>query len=137
MNRIIFFLIFLVGRNYLLAQPTFKAGWNTYQTAAIIHEYNYSYSNNDTARLTPTDSVKILLSPDSLVTLTVTFPARDKSVYKKIHYFNEKKQVARIEEYKDENLTLTKEWRYDDKNRKNYYYEDNKLKGNNFRKTYD
>ncbi len=137
MNRIIFLLIFLVGHNCLLAQPTFKAGWNTYQTAAIIHEYNYNYSNNDTSKLTPTDSVKILLSPDSLVTLTATFPTRDKSVYKKIHYFNEKKQVTRIEEYKDENLTLTKEWRYDDKNRKNYYYEDNKVKGNNFRKTYD
>ncbi len=137
MNRIIPFLILLVGHTGLRAQSSFKAGWNTYQTGTLIHEYNYNYSNNDTTKLALTDSVKILISPDSLVTLTATFPARDRSVYKKIHYFNEKKQITRTEEYKDDNLQISKEWRYDDKNRKNYHIEENKVNGNTFRKTYD
>ena len=106
-------------------------------TAATIHEYIYTFNNNDTAKLVLTDSLLILLSPDSLVTLTVNFPFREKSIYKKIHYFNDKKQIARIEEYKDDNLLITNEWKYDEKNRKSYHYEDNKVTGNIFKKTYD
>ena len=139
MNRIVLFLIYLFSffSTSLLAQATFKAGWSTYPTAMIIHEYAYTLPNNDTAKLSLTDSDKIFISPDSLVTVTLSYPFRDKSVYKKIHYFNDKKQIARTEEYKDDNLLISNEWRYDDKNRKNFHYEDNKVTGNNFRKTYD
>ncbi len=83
------------------------------------------------------DSVKIYVSKDSTVTMTLHIPFRDKSVYKTINYFNTKKQVLKTEEYRDDNLTLMNEWRYDDKNRMNYHFEDNKNTGNNFRKTYD
>ena len=133
----LFFLLVLIIPRYGLAQASFKAGWNTYQTGMLIREYGYNYANNDTGKLTLTDSSMILLSPDSLVTLTISFPFREKSVYKKIHYFNEKKQIARIEEYKDENLLVARDWRYDDKGRKVLHTEENKVAGNNFRKTYD
>lgn len=136
MKKVIFILLFLAVTSGIVAQPVFKAGWNTYKTGTITREYAYNF-NNDTAKLSFIDSTLILTSTDSLVTMTLHYPPRDKSVYKTVHYFNEKKQILKTEEYKDENMTMSYEWRYDAKNRKEYYVEDNKVSGNNFRKTYD
>ncbi len=137
MKRLFLFFFLTVTPWYLSAQASFKAGWNTYQTGTLTHEYVYSYTNNDTNKLILTDSLLILASPDSLVTVTISVPFRQRSVFKKIHYFNEKKQVARVEEYKDENLMVSREWRYDDKNRKISHLEENKVSGSTYRKTYD
>ena len=139
MNRILFVILLLTFHCSVQSQSlsTFKGGWNTYQTATLIHQYTYVYSANDTSKMTMTDSAMIFISPDSLVTLTVTFPMREKSVYKKVQYFNESKLIVRTEEYKDENLMVMNEWKYDDKHRKTYHFEDNKINGNNYRKTYD
>jgi hypothetical protein len=130
-------LFLIITPTLLPAQSSFKAGWNTYQTGTLTQEYVYTLTNNDTTKLVLTDSLKILASPDSLVTLTVTFPVREKSVYKKIHFFNDKKQIARVEEYKDDNLLIARDWRYDEKNRKISHVEENKVSGSVFRKTYD
>ena len=136
MKKLIFTLVFIVFTSIVWAQPTFKAGWNTYKTGTISHEYTYNY-NNDTAKIALSDSAQVLATTDSSVTLTIRYPYHDRSVYKTINYFNAKKQILKTEEYKDDNLIISYEWRYDDKNRKNYYFEDNKVSGNNFRKTYD
>ncbi len=137
MNKILFVILLLTFHYNLQAQSTFKGGWNTYQTATLIHQYTYAYAANDTSKLTMTDSAMIFISPDSLVTLTVTFPMRDRSIYKKVQYFNESKLIARTEEYKDDNLMVMNEWKYDDKRRKTYHFEDNKVNGNTYRKTCD
>jgi len=119
------------------AQPTFKAGWNTYTTGIITHEYTYSFTPNDSFRLYPTDSAIIYSATDSAAVVMVSYPFREKTYNKTINYFNAKKQVVKTEEYKGDNLLMVKEWRYDDKNRKNYYFEDNKTSGKNYKKNYE
>lgn len=133
---ILAFIIFSFSSD-IWAQATFKAGWDTYKIGVLTHEYNYSFSTNDSIRLSLTDSSKIMSSPDSAVVLTMTYPARESNVYKTINYFNPKKQVLKTEEYRGDNLLVSREWKYDDKNRKNYYTEDNKVTGKNYRKNYD
>jgi hypothetical protein len=122
----------------LQAQSTFKAGWNTYPVGTVIHEYSYAVNVvADSIRLGLSDSSYTYTSPDSLVTMTVSHPLRDKSVYKTIHYFNSKKQIIKTEEYKDDNQQSLSEWKYDDKNRKLCHVQENKVTGNSYRKTYD
>jgi hypothetical protein len=136
MKSVIFTLLFFVFALNSHAQSTFKGGWNTYQTGAIIHEYTYNF-NDDTAKLFLLDSATTLVSTDSLATLTLSYPARDKSIYKTLHYFNARKLLVKKECYKNDNMTSSYEWSYDEKNRKAVYIEDNKVSGNVFRKTYD
>jgi hypothetical protein len=136
MKRVFCTLLLVLGCVAGWCQATFKAGWNTYQTGTFTREYTYNF-NNDTAKLSAGDSAQIYATKDSSVIMTLHYPARDKSVYKTINYYNPKKQILKTEEYKDDNMTMSYEWRYDDKNRKNYYFEDNKVSGRNFRKTYD
>jgi hypothetical protein len=136
MKQFVFILLFFLVTSGIRAQPVFKAGWNTYKTGTITHEYTYNF-NNDTSKLLLVDSSVVLITMDSLVTMTIHSPFRDRSIYKTVNYFSEKKQILKTEEYKDENLTMLYEWRYDARNRKEYYFEDNKVTGNNFRKTYD
>ena len=119
------------------AQPTFKAGWNNYQTGMIIHEYTYNYTFTDSFRLFLTDSSVIFATADSMVTEAVSSHLHDNAVYKTVHFFNNKKEVTKTEEYKDENLQQANEWRYDEKGRKIFQSEDNKLNGNNYKKNYD
>jgi hypothetical protein len=71
------------------------------------------------------------------VILTISFPFREKSVYKTINYLSGKKQLIKTEEFRDDNPLVTKEWRYDDKGFKTLYYEDNKMNGKNYKKTYE
>ncbi len=137
MKKIIVFLALLIPGICLYAQPTFKAGWNNYQTGTIVREYTYSYTYADSFRLYLTDSADIFITPDSMVTEAVCHHVKDNAVYKTVNYFNAKKQVAKTEEYKDDNLQQTYEWKYDDKGRKIYYLEDNKLNGNSYKKNYD
>ncbi len=137
MNKLISLSLLLLCSYPVIAQPTFKAGWNTYSTGSLTHEYYYNFVNNDTGKMTLVDSALVFASTDSLVTLTVHIPFREKSVYKTINYFNTKKQILKTEELKDDNLLEMNEWRYDEKNRKIYHYEDNKTTGNNFRHTFD
>lgn len=137
MTRLILSFCFSICCSVALSQPTFKAGWNTYPTGSLTHEYLYNMTNNDTGKLVLVDSLMIFASTDSLVTLTVHIPFREKSIYKTVNYFNIKKQVLKTEEYKDDNLLVMNEWKYDDKNRKIYHYDDNKITGNNFRKTFE
>jgi len=136
MKRIIAALIFFAATP-LLAQPTFKAGWDTYKTGTLTHEYTYEYNSKDTLKLYLTDSSQIFTSPDSMVILTVNFPFHEKGTYKTINYLDKKKQLIKKEEYKDENLLVMNEWKYDDKNRKTYHVEENKVNGNNYRHTYE
>ena len=137
MRKTIFALAFIALTTSAFAQKTFKAGWNTYNTGTLTHEYTYNYSTTDSIRLFPSDSAVILTSPDSLVIMNSSYPIHDKSVYKTITYLNPKKQVIKTEEYKDDNLQLVKEWKYNDKNQKYAYTEDNKISGNNYRKSFD
>lgn len=119
------------------AQPTFKCGWTTYKTAAIIHEYTYSYVFRDSFKLYLVDSAKTFVAPDSAATLTVSNPYRDNSKSLVASYFNAKKKVIKTEEYKDNLLQIAREYKYDDKNRKICQTEDNKQTNGNYKKTYD
>jgi len=119
------------------AQPTFKVGWNTYQTGKITHQYTYKYTYADSTVLTLVDTMLLLCTNDSQVTACIHTPMHDRSVYKTANFFNGKKQIIKTEEYKDEGLQMNREWKYDDKNRKNYYTEDNKVNGNNYKKIYE
>lgn len=121
----------------MYAQATFKAGWNTYNTRMIIHEYAYNFVQNDSIRLYLTDSSKTFVSPDSLVTVTLCYASREKSVYKTINYLNTKKQILKTENYKDDILLESNEWKYDDKNRKILHFTENKVTGNVYKKAYD
>ena len=137
MKKAFAFLVLLTSAFCSYSQATFKAGWNTYQAGMIIHEYTYNYTFTDSFRLYLADSSVIYATADSMVTMQVGTHYRDNSIYKTIHTFNGKKQVTKTEEYKDENLQQSNEWRYDDKVRKTYQLEDNKLTGNSYKKNYD
>ena len=137
MKRSIFTLVLCSITVALWAQPVFKAGWNNYPIGTLTHEYGYNVAFADSIKLNITDSSQIFTSPDSLVILVVSFPFRDKSIYKTVHYLNAKKLEIKTEDYKDDNLLKSKEWRYDDKGFKTYYTEENKVNGSSFRKSYD
>jgi hypothetical protein len=137
MKKIIALLALLIMSAGLSAQNTFKAGWNNYQIGTVIHEYTYSYTYADSFRLYLSDSSITYVTPDSMVTESVSSHVKDNSVYKTVNYFTTKKQVAKTEEYKDDNLQEVHEWKYDDKGRKIYYLDDNKLNGNSYKKNYD
>src|SRR5205814_1785822 len=58
-------------------------------------------------------------------------------LHKTIHYFNNKKHIIKTEEYKGgDNLVLVNEWKYDEKDRKAFYSEDNKVNGKSYKKNY-
>ena len=137
MKNIFALLIILAANTTMFAQSTFKAGWNTYQTGMIIHEYTYTYTFTDSLHLYLSDSSVIYVTPDSMVTAALTSHVRDNSIYKSINYFNGKKQVTKTEEYKDEALQQMNEWRYNEKGQKITHIEDNKLNNNNYKKNYD
>ena len=137
MKTVIAFIVLLSICIVSFAQSTFKAGWNNYQTGMIIHEYTYNYTFTDSFRLFLTDSAKILATSDSMVTEAICNHLHDNSTYKTVNYFTGKKQVTKTEEYKDDNLQQSNEWRYDDKGRKIFQSEDNKVNGNIYKKNYD
>jgi hypothetical protein len=137
MRKISFILLLFLFSANTRAQLTFKSGWNTYKTATIIHDYTYTFTNTDSVRLYFSDSAKTFATADSSAILTISYPLRDKSLYKTATYLGPKKQLLKTEDYKDDNMLAYKEWRYDDKNRKNYYYEENKINGKSYRKSYD
>jgi hypothetical protein len=116
-------------------QSEFKIGWNTYKTGIILHEYTYNIAGKDSIQLIMTDSATVLWTSDSSVSVTINCPFREHVVYKTARFYNAKKQLVKTEEYKDESLMVTNEWKYDDKNRKCYHVEDNKQKGNVYKKT--
>jgi len=121
----------------VLAQPSFKVGWNTYKTGMITHQYTYSYTYTDSTVLQLTDTLTILTSTDSLVSVSIHTPMRGRNVYKTADYLNPRKQLVKTEVYKDDALQSNNEWRYDDKNRKCLHVEENKLNGTMYKKTYD
>ncbi len=137
MKNIVALLILVTTSPLLFAQTTFKAGWNNYQASMIIREYIYSYTYTDSFKLFLTDSVITYVATDSMVTQSTYYRLHDKSIYKTINYLTGKKQVTKTEEYKDDNLQVMSEWKYDDKGRKTYSLEDNKLTGNVYKKNYD
>ena len=118
-------------------QSTFKCGWTTYKTVMIIHEYTYSYTYKDSFKLYLADSTKTFVAPDSAALLTIDYPFHDNVVYKEASYLNGKKKVIKTEQYRDNLLTGFKEFKYDDKNRKTYEYEENKEKSSNYKKLFD
>ncbi len=136
MKNIFTIVLFTIATN-LFAQPTFKVGWNTYKTGIITHQYTYKYTYSDSTILSLIDTMQILATSDSLVTCCIHTPMHERYVYKTADFRNVKKQIIKTEEYKDENLVTNKEWKYDDKNRKNYHIEENKVNGNNYKKTYE
>ncbi len=87
-NTFLVVVLLLHSTVVLCAQPTFKAGWKTYTTAMVIHEFNYNYVHTDSARLSLTDSVVTYVATDSLVTMTESFSMRDNTVYKTINFFS-------------------------------------------------
>jgi hypothetical protein len=103
----------------------------------IVHEYTYSYTYSDSFRLYLADSTKTFIAPDSTATLTISYPFRDNNRYQTANYYNAKRKLVKTEEYKDNLVQVMKEYKYDDKNRKIYQYEDNRLNSNNFKKTFD
>jgi hypothetical protein len=132
------FILYLIAISFgALGQATFKAGWYTYKTGSVTHEYTYTYIFKDSVKLYLCDSAQTWATADSLVTMTVDYPLHEKVTYKTIHYFNPKKLLIKTEEYKGDNLTSVNEWKYDDKKRKTYHLEDNKANGNIYRKTYE
>jgi hypothetical protein len=137
MTKLFSIIVLLLCSWSLQAQTTFKAGWNTYPVGSTTREYGYVASFADSLRLTPSDSAYTYASPDSSVTMTVCYPFHDRSIYKTIHYFNPKKQIIKIEEFKDDNQQSLSEWKYDDKNRKSYHLHENKLNGNVYKKTFN
>ncbi len=137
MKNIAQFLLLLLTSAGVTAQPTFKAGFRTYNTTLIVYEFTFNYVHTDSARLSATDSAKTYVGQDSLVTMTEASRYRDKAIYKTVNYFSAKKQLLKSEDYKDDNLVEINEWRYDDKNRKTVHYKDNKINGNTYRKQYD
>jgi len=78
MKQLLFTLTLFALSNSIWGQNTFKAGWNTYNAATVIHEYTYSYTYTDSIKLTLTDSSQVFVTADSMVTLTVNFPFREK-----------------------------------------------------------
>ncbi len=137
MKKIIALLVLVTITQHLYAQPTFKAGWNNYQTGYIIRDFIYTATYADSFRLFLTDSAVTFATPDSMVTETLNYRLHDNAVYKVINYFTIKKQLAKCEEYKDDNLQQVSEWKYDDKGRKTYYLDDNKVSGNSNKNNYD
>src|ERR1700733_9264445 len=137
MPRISFTLLLLALSVGLMAQPTFKCGWNTYNTGSITHEFTYTCNFKDSIRLYLADSMVTFTSTDSAAILAFDYPLNDKSVNKKTTYLNAKKLVVKTEEFKDDNLLVLNEWKYDDKNRNIYHLEDNKTTGNVFKKNYE
>lgn len=136
--RIFILLLFVfIPRLKLTAQVSFKAGWNTYHAGYVIHEYGYNMVFADSVKLFLTDSVQTFISADSLVIMSQHTPLHDISIYKTVYYLNARKLPVKKEEYKDEALIESNEWKYDDKGRKILQIEDNKNTGNVFRKTYE
>lgn len=131
---LLFSTLYLLAAN-LSAQPTFKAGWDTYKTGVLVHEYTYNYTVSDSLKMV--DSTLVFCTQDSMVMLSVSYPFRDKYVYKTASYYNARKQLIKTEEYKNDNLVMVNEWRYDDKNRKTAHFQENKVNGNNYKKNYD
>jgi hypothetical protein len=118
------------------AQSTFKVGWNTYKTGVVVHEYSYNYFYKDSVRLTVADSAKILSTIDSLVTLKILYPINQKEIYKTATFYNKKRQIIKTEDYRGDVLQLVNEWKYDEKNRKICYIEDNKISSKMYKKNF-
>lgn len=121
----------------LAAQPTFKAGWNTYNTGMVIHECTYQLSQADSMKFVLVDSLKTFVSTDSLVTLTVRYSSGERVTYKTARYMNIRKQLLKMEQYKEENLVESNDWKYDETHRKVCHVIENKINGNSYRKNYD
>ncbi len=119
------------------AQKTFKCGWNTYKTATIVHEFTYSYVYKDSFKLYLADSTKTFVAPDSEVCLLRDYPFHDTKTYELVSYFNAKKKLVKSEEYKGNLVEVLKEFKYDDKNRKVYSYEENRTTGVNYKKLFE
>jgi len=137
MRKSVLFVMLLLCFVHAYSQGTFRCGWETYKTGVLIHEYAYLFNLKDSSKLVLQDSTRIFVSADSLVSMSMYSVPRDKSVYKTCYYFNAKKLIVKSEEYRDDELQVAREWKYDDKNRKIFHLEDNKQTGNSFRKTYD
>lgn len=122
----------------VLAQATFKCGWDTYKTAMVVHEYTYRFEIRDSVHLYLADSTKSWVAQDSQVVMNVTFPFQGyKTIFKKAEYYNPKRKMAKMEEWKDNLTTTIKEFKYDDKNRLIQETEDNKATGKTYKKVYD
>jgi len=134
MKKVFIAIILFINIACSFAQATFNTGWKDYKTGAITHEYVYSCKDNLSLYLN--DSIDIFFSPDSLIKMTVEYPLSEHAVYKTVEYFNTAKELIKREEYKSAAMLQTTEWKYDDKKRKVYQYEDNKQNGNKYKKTY-
>lgn len=130
-------LLFFVSASNAQQQPlTFKAGWKTYNLGMMIHEYTYSYTHTDSARLYVTDSAKTYVSSDSMVSMELIFKNKDKTEYKTVYYLNNKKQTIKSEAYKDDVLQETNEWKYEDKNMISIHFKTNNINATTYKKTF-
>jgi hypothetical protein len=136
MRKCIFILLLLVVGCRISAQTTFKCGWTTYKASMIIHEYTYSYTLGDSIRLFLADSTKTFVAPDSAATLNIDYPFKDNITYKVANTYNAKKKLIKSDELKNDGVQVSREYKYDDKNRKVYETEDNKISNNIYKKTF-
>jgi hypothetical protein len=136
MIKSIFTLLFLALAYQLSAQTTFKCGWVSYKASMVIHEYTYSYTIGDSIRLFLADSTKTFVAPDSAATLNVDYPFKDNTTYKIANTYSPKKKVIKSDELKNDQVQISREYKYDDKNRKISEIEDNKVTGNIYKKTF-
>lgn len=118
------------------AQNTFKAGFRSFSYSHIIKEYTFLCTPTDSMNLTPIDSAITYIANDSAATMFECYKKREDATFKTLCYFN-KKQLTKKEEYKNEQLIETNEWKYDDKNRKTAHTKTNHLNNNNYKKLYE
>lgn len=137
MKKLLIASLFFISCARLCAQTDFKVGWSTYKTGVIVREYTYNIVTKDSLQFILADSAVTLCTADSTVSLTTEYPFREKCLYRSAHFYNSKKQLVKTEDYKDEQLLNMCEYKYDEKCRKCYQLEDNKVKGSTYKKTYE
>lgn len=136
--RSILVTLFIFNLSYVaFGQATFKCGWNTYKTAFIQHEYTYNCLLKDSIKLFWQDSTVTFITADSLLAFTVDYSSQEKSLYKSARFFNPKKQLIKEEEYKDNDLQSIVEYKYDEKRRKIYQLDDNRVTKTTYKKTFE
>ena len=136
-QALLLLLSLITASHHAISQNTFKAGWYTYTTGMIVHEYTYAYTFPDSLHLYLADSATTYISTDSMVAMRVESTMRNKSVMKTVTYLNDKKKVAKTEAYKGDELIEVNEWKYDDKNRKIYHTEDIRSNNDKYKLNYD
>lgn len=104
----------------LHAQSSFKVVFKTYPTGTITRTYLYDYDYKNEFLLWLTDSIVTYASKDSMVLMTLTYPVRDK-MKRSVSYLDKKKRIIKTEQYIQDYMAKSEEWKYDTLNRITYH----------------